>query len=73
MIQTQNSITRPISGLDSIMSELINEKVFLVNLSPIFIPLTLSIGPKNHVILEIKIQFHHIHLNLLKILRTLTF
>ena len=33
MIQTQNSVTRPISRLDSLMSELTNEarKVFLVD------------------------------------------
>ena len=39
-------------------------KVFLVNLWPILISLTLLIGPKNHVILEIQFQFHHTNLNL---------
>jgi len=68
MIQTQNFITRPIYSLDSIISKLINRarKVFLVNLWPILVSLNLSIGPKNHVILEANIQFHHTHLNLTK-------
>ena len=68
---TQNFITQSINRLEAQMSELVNayrnEKTlpyqFLSNLTS----LTLSIRPKIYGILETKIQFHHIHLNLTKI------
>ena len=41
-------------------------KVFLVNLWPVVISLTLLIGPKNHAILETKIQFQQTQWNLTK-------
>ena len=59
MIQIQNSVTRPSSRLDSIMSDLINESEKSLSCQPLnnpYIP-TLPIGPKNHAILETKIQF----------------
>ena len=59
MIQIQNFVTLPISRLDSIMSELINENEKIFSCQPLtkLISLTILIGPKNHVILETKIQF----------------
>ena len=74
MIQTKNSVTQPINRLDLILSELINrsEGILSYQSLPILIPLTLSMEPKNHVVLEAKIEFQHTHLNLtkIKILRT---
>ena len=69
MIHNRNSVTRPISRLDSIMSKLINKSKKILSCQPLPNPYisTLSIGPKNHVILETKIQFYHTHLNLTKI------
>ena len=71
MIQTQNSNTRSISRLDSIMSELVNDyrNVKILSYHPLINPYTptLSIGPKNHIILKTKIQFYHTHLNLTKL------
>jgi len=74
MIQTKNSVTQPISRLDSILSELISrsEGILSCQSLPILISLTPLMEPKNHVVLEAKIQFQHTHLNLtkIKILRT---
>ena len=48
---------------------LINESEESLSCQPLtdLISLTLSIGPKNHVILETKIQFQNTHLNLTKL------
>ena len=68
LIQTQNSVTRPISRLDSIMSELINENEESLPCQPLTNPYFSNsmIGPKNYVILKTKIQFQHTYLNLTK-------
>ena len=60
---------QPISRLDSIMSDLINESEESLSCQPLTNPyiLTLLIGPKNHDILETKIQFQNAHLNLTKL------
>ena len=66
IIQTQNFVTRPISRLEALMTELINESEESLSCRPLtdpYIP-TLLIEPKNHVILGIQIQFHHTNLNL---------
>ena len=66
MIPKPNSVTRPISRLDSLISELINESeesVFCQPLTDPYIP-NLLIGLMNHVILGIQIQFQNTHLNL---------
>ena len=58
MIQTQNFVTRPISKLDSIMSELINENEKNLSyqyLTNPYIPNSID-WTQNHVILKIKIQ-----------------
>ena len=70
MIQTQNSVTRPISRLDYIMSELVNESEKSLSCQPLtnpYIPNSIDWSQENHIILETKIQFQNKHLNLTKL------
>ena len=67
MIQTQNFVTWPISRLDSIMSELINENEESLSCQPLTNPYIPDSTDWTHVVLETKIQFQHTHVNLTKL------
>ena len=74
MIPTPNSVTRPISRLDSLMSELINESeknICCQFLTDPYIPNSAD-WTQESCHFEIHLQFHHTNLNLTNI-TSLTF